>query len=764
MNYNDFLSTKFKAATACGFEANKINPQLFPFQRDIVQWACRHGRCAIFADTGLGKTPMQLEWATLVREHTGQPVLILAPLAVARQTQAEGKKFGVEVAVCRKQADCTAGVNIANYEMLEHFDAAKFGAIVLDESSILKNFDGATRKLLTDFSASINYRLCCTATPAPNDLIEILNHAEFLSIMRGKEIIALYFTQDGNTTHKWRLKGHARKDFWRWLASWAVAIRKPSDMGYDDGDFTLPPLNVIDHVVNQPPTAGYLFAIEANTLSERLSARRASIDDRVEKAVAIVNATDEPFLVWCNLNSESSALAKSIPGAIEVTGSDSVEFKEDAVLGFAGGKYRVLVSKPSICGFGLNFQRCHNMAFVGLSDSWEQYYQAIRRCWRYGQKQTVKAHVITAETEGAVVKNIKRKEREAANMMAELVEHMRDVQLDRKPTNTTPYVEDAQEGQGWKMMLGDCVERIEEVGTESCGLILFSPPFPGMYAYSNTPRDIGNTDNIKQMIEHFRYLVSEGKLMRVLMPGRLCCVHLCQLTAMKSRDGWIGLHDYRGRVIELFGDEGWEFAGEVTIDKNPQIQATRNKERGLLFKTLATDSSKMRMALADYLVYFRKPGENPEPIKAGRSKRYNGDGGWITENEWIEWAAPVWYRQTKDYPGGIRETDVLNVRQARETNDERHLCPLQLGVIKRAVKLWSNLGDVVFSPFAGIGSEGYQSLLLHRRFAGIELKGSYYNTACDNLAVAERRAAESDKMLWDKEPTADEAADCEAVT
>jgi DNA modification methylase len=266
------------------------------------------------------------------------------------------------------------------------------------------------------------------------------------------------------------------------------------------------------------------------------------------------------------------------------------------------------------------------------------------------------------------------------------------------------------------------------------------------------------------MINHFRFMVSEGKMMRVLKPGRLCCVHLMQLTAMKSRDGWIGLHDYRGQVIELFRKEGWPYAGEVTIDKNPQIQATRNKERGLLFKTLATDSSKMRMALADYLIYFRKPGDNPEPIHAGRSHKYNGDGGWITEQEWIEWAAPVWYRQTKDYPGGIRETDVLNVRQARETDDERHLCPLQLGVIERAVKLWSNPGDVIFSPFAGIGSEGYQSLLLNRRFVGIELKGSYFNTACQNLASAERKAAENDKMLWDvqEEPTAEDAA-CEAV-
>jgi len=263
------------------------------------------------------------------------------------------------------------------------------------------------------------------------------------------------------------------------------------------------------------------------------------------------------------------------------------------------------------------------------------------------------------------------------------------------------------------------------------GLTVFSPPFPGMYAYTDSPRDMGNSTHIDEMMGHFDFLIPE--LLRVLMPGRMCCVHLCQLTAMKNRDGWIGLKDYRGEVIRHFSDAGFRFAGEVTIDKNPQIQATRNKERGLLFKTLATDSSLMRMALADYIVYFRKDGDNPSPIQAGISHKYNAGEGWISEKEWIEWAAPVWYRQSKDYPGGIRETDVLNVRCARESNDERHLCPLQLGVIERCIKLWSNPREVVFSPFGGIGSEGYEALRLNRRFIGIELKESYWKVGKENL-------------------------------
>jgi DNA modification methylase len=282
--------------------------------------------------------------------------------------------------------------------------------------------------------------------------------------------------------------------------------------------------------------------------------------------------------------------------------------------------------------------------------------------------------------------------------------------------------------------MGDCVELIQRVPDNSIGLSVFSPPFPGMYAYTDSLRDMGNTDSPEQMIDHFSYLVPD--LLRVIMPGRLCCVHLCQLTAMKSRDGYIGLKDYRGKVIDLFTGTGFRFAGEVTIDKNPQIQATRNKERGLLFKSLATDSARMRMALADYLLYFRKDGENPFPIRAGKSPKYNAGGGWISEEEWIEWAAPVWYRQTKNYPGGIRETDVLNVRCAKDSDDERHLCPLQLGVIERAVKLWSAPGDTVLSPFMGIGSEGHESIRLGRRFIGFELKPSYFRVACDNLKSA----------------------------
>ena len=290
-------------------------------------------------------------------------------------------------------------------------------------------------------------------------------------------------------------------------------------------------------------------------------------------------------------------------------------------------------------------------------------------------------------------------------------------------------------GDRWKMMLGDCVDRTAEVEDESVGLSVFSPPFPGMYVYSDSVRDMGNARNVGELIDHYRFLIPE--LLRVLLPGRSCCVHLCQSINVKYLDGHSGLKDFRGAVIAAMEDGGFHYYGEVAIDKDPQVKAIRTKDQGLLFKTLAKDSSRMRMALADYLIQFRKPGDNPQPIRAGISKRYANDDGWITPEEWIEWAAPVWYRTSEHYPGGIRETDVLNAAVARDNKDERHIAPLQLGVIERAVKLWSNPGDLVFSPFAGIGSEGYMALKLGRRFAGVELKDSYFETACRNLAAAE---------------------------
>lgn len=422
MDYSQFLNGKRFTDPDTGIDPGAVGDKLFPFQGDIVRWALRRGRAAIFADCGMGKTPMQLDWA---RQVPGR-VLIVAPLAVSSQTVREGQKFGVEVTYGSE--DTGQRIMVTNYERLENFDPGEFHGVVLDESSILKNYTGKFRNYLIDQWGRVPYRLAATATPAPNDFMELGNHAEFLGTMTRTDMLAHFFVHDGGETQKWRLKGHAETEFWKWLASWAVMIRKPSDLGYEDGSFILPPLNIHQHeVISGQRMEGFLFSVEALTLQERQKARKATTEQRVREAAEMVNASDEPWLVWCNLNDESAALAAAIPDAVEVKGSDSQEVKEDRLLGFTEGRYRVLVTKPSIAGFGMNWQHCPNMAFVGLSDSYEQFYQAVRRCWRFGQTQPVHAHIITADIEGAVVKNIERKEADAMRMAEEMVAHMHDL-------------------------------------------------------------------------------------------------------------------------------------------------------------------------------------------------------------------------------------------------------------------------------------------------------------------------------------------------
>lgn len=430
MNYQDFLARKAIIHTPQGMDVprDSLHFALFDYQADITRWALHLGKAAIFADCGMGKTLMQLEWARHASAK-GQ-CLIIAPLAVAQQTVAEGEKFNIPVKYVRHQCEVDGEhdyrIFITNYEMAHHFSPASFNAVVLDESSILKGQYSKTRQELTANWQNTPFRLACTATPAPNDYVEIGNHAEFLGICSSSDMLTNFFIHDSaDCKAAWRLKGHAQSEFWKWMASWAVMIRKPSDLGYDDAGFILPPLS-IEQVSIDVANADqqYLFSMQAQTLQERIKARRDSIADRVSACADLVNSTPGHWLVWCNMNAESEALTKAINGAVEVKGSDKPEVKEARLNGFARGEFRVLVSKPSIAGFGMNFQHCANMAFVGLSDSYEQFYQAVRRCWRFGQERPVTAYVITASTEGAVAANIRRKEADAERMATELVKHV----------------------------------------------------------------------------------------------------------------------------------------------------------------------------------------------------------------------------------------------------------------------------------------------------------------------------------------------------
>lgn len=403
---------------------------LFPHQRDIVQWALRRGRAALFAGTGLGKSLMELAWAQAVNQSTGKDILHLAPLAVSAQMAREADKFHIHARVVASQADCGPGINITNYQKLDHFDLSQFGGVILDESSILKNVNGHYRTQLIEACQSIPFRLAATATPAPNDFMELGNHAEFLGIMKYTDMLATFFVHDGGDTQKWRLKGHAENEFWRWMASWSVMLRKPSDLGYLNEGYDLPPLQFRQHIVEadyEPNMdTGMLFPMQAETLQERISARRATIADRCELAASIT-PPNKNFVWWCNLNGEAELLAKLIPGSVNLHGGLKEAEKERIMLAFSDGDIRVLITKPSLAGFGMNWQHCADTGFVGLNDSFEQFYQAVRRFWRFGQTSPVTAHIIASELEGATVANIKRKEADADRMAASMVMHMADL-------------------------------------------------------------------------------------------------------------------------------------------------------------------------------------------------------------------------------------------------------------------------------------------------------------------------------------------------
>jgi len=721
-SYERFLANKRFTPIVSGLTTvPPLNPAMFPHQRDVCSWALRLGRAAAFLGTGMGKSLIELEWARCVYEHTGVPVLLLAPLAVAYQMVTEGQKFGIHTKYCKTPEDAgDEHIVVTNYERFEHFDPENYSGVVLDESSILKSFDGSTRSALIEAFKDTPYRLAATATPAPNDHMELGNHAEVLGVMTATEMLSMFFTHDGGETQKWRLKGHARTEFWKWVCSWAVSMRKPSDIGYEDGPFILPELVYHEHIVDvDTPSEGMLFAMPAETLGERLAARRSTVDDRVAEAVSLVNEDPtEKWLIWCNLNKESESIKAALPGCVELTGSDSPEHKAETSLEFAQGAIDWLVSKATILGFGVNYQVCSHMIFAGVNDSWEQFFQAVRRCWRFGQVNPVHVHIIAASTEGNVLENLKRKEREAEQMAEEMHENMQDLtrmNLVGTVRSESTYEREVKTSENWTMHLADCVELAQELPDNSIHYSVYSPPFASLYTYSNSERDMGNSKDHDEFWRHYRFLIKEQ--FRVLMPGRLVSIHCMNLPTSKVRDGHIGIRDFRGEIIRAFEEVGFIYHSEVCIWKDPVTAMQRTKALGLLHKQIRKDSCMSRQGVPDYLVTMRKPGENPERV--GHTPEE------FPVQLWQQYASPVWM--------DINPSDTLQYRSAREHNDERHICPLQLEVIRRSVKLWTNPGDIVWSPFAGIGSEGYVALEMGRRFIGSELKPSYYRQSCKNL-------------------------------
>jgi len=742
VEYEQFLESKRLKIEDVGREVSRdeINPILFDFQKDIVCWAVKKGRCAVFLDTGLGKTFIQLEWARLI----GKKTLVIAPLSVARQTVREGKKIGISVNYVRSAEDMVEGINITNYEMVENFNAEDAEAIVLDESSILKSLAGKTKQKLIEKFYQIKYKLCCTATPAPNDFIELGNHTAFLGICTQQEMLAMFFinankehtfiygdlilTKKGSNANgtEWRLKHHAEEAFFKWMAKWSITMTKPSDIGYSDDGFILPPLNInpsFAHVDYRPNNQ--LFFTGLSGIQDRVKVRVRSAGRKAEKIPELINGSDGQWIIWCGLDEEAKLARELLNGfSREVKGSDPPDVKASTFEDFQDGKFKVLITKPKIGAFGMNFQNASNMIFLGLNDSWETYYQAIRREWRFGQKKPVNVYLLLSDVEREIYDNIQRKDKQAYRLRTKMIEQLKDYEKEELWGGSMvkeKYEEETIKEDGWVAMRGDSVERLKELDDNSIDLSIYSPPFADLFVYSNSDRDLGNCRNWDEFFKHYFFIIQS--VLRVTKPGRLSCVHTSDIPAMANRDGYIGLRDFPGEVIRWHEKAGWIFVGRIFIQKNPQAQAIRVKCKSLLFVQMQKDSSHSRPALIDQVLIFKKPGENQKPVEPVKNGEMNNE-------IWIRWAHGVWT--------DINETETLQYYSARAKEDEKHICPLQLGTIERCIKLYSNPGETVLTPFMGIGSEAYMAVKLGRKAKGIELKESYYRTAIQNLQSIQR--------------------------
>lgn len=780
-SYQQFLLSKQRRVTPQGFDVadEALTPALFPFQRAIVRWALQLGKAAVFADTGLGKTLIELEYARHVAKHAGGSVLILAPLAVATQTVREGRKFGIAVQHVHKQADVGSHpVVITNYERLHLFDPDVFAGIVLDESGILKNFTGKTKRALISAFAGTPYKLACTATPAPNDHLELGNHAEFLDVMPSNEMIARWFIAESNKAGSYRLKGHAEADFWRWLTSWAVCLSRPADLGEDyamDG-YDLPTLHLHTHTLSpaqesiERAQANGRLLPDTNPSSTTLhKVKRESLVDRVAEVIKLVEAlaADEPAVIWCDTNYEANALIEAIPEAVEVRGSEKASEKERKLDAFSRGEIRLLITKASIAGHGLNWQHCRTAIYAGVGFSFELLYQSLKRLHRYGQTQEVHAHLVYAETEGGVRAALNAKEKAFQAMQAKMNEAMRVHGLFRSgvPLGLSLPETKTHRGSNWTLVEGDCVPAVQELEENTVDLSVYSPPFANLYIYSDSAADMGNATTIDEFMTQYSYLVKE--MYRVTRPGRLTVVHCKDLPLYKGHDGWFGIEDFSGWISRVHAEQGFVFHSRITLWKDPVHEMQKTNSHGLLHKNFAQRAQVCRTGLPDYLMVFvrpdpagqgvdvkqlRTPGDyvgTQPPQEADYAADTRPPQAWFDGSGqeynysiavWQRYASPVWF--------DVNWTRVLNYTIAKTDRDEKHIAPLSLDIARRCIDLWSNPGELVLSPFAGIGSEGHEALLARRKFIGMELKPAYADLAVKHLRNAERLAAQPTLWNW----------------
>jgi len=706
MEYQTFLETKRKTFLESGFEIDEseLNSNLFDFQKFTVKTALSKGRFAIFADCGLGKTLMQLSWANAVFNKTGLKVLILAPLAVVEQTKSEAIKFGVNL----------ESFDITNYDQLKNIENVnQYSGVVLDESSILKGRDGKLSSLIIDTFKQTPYKLACTATPSPNDHMELGQHSEFLGAMSYLEMLAMFFVHDGGETSKWRLRKHAKDPFWKYVCSWSIAIDKPDTLGFNHQGYDLPEIEYIEHIIHTENNTENLFgdvAVSATDLHKDLT---RSFDARLEKAIEIVNSLDKQCIVWGLKNNETDLIAKRLDNAINVQGSDSPEYKAKHLNGFAKCEFKTLVTKTSIASFGMNYQQCDTMVFMSYDFKFEAFYQAVRRCYRFGQKNKVTVHILIPESQTNVRQTILEKQERHKEMIQEMAKYSSETNYKSNKSKVMINNKEIKTNQ-YHLINGDCVQETKKLPDNCADIVVFSPPFAELYVYSDKEEDMGNVANYKQFEQHFKYLIPELK--RTLKSGRICAIHCMDLPIQKGKEGYIGLRDFSGMLIDWFTNEGFIYHSRVTIWKNPVTEMQRTKALGLLHKTIKKDSAMTRVGIPDYILFFRNEGENETPITHQDTDQSRLD--YLPVDLWQKYASPVWY--------DIDYSRTLQYRSGRDGNDEKHICPLQLDTIERVLHLYSNEGETVLSPFGGIGSEGCSAIKMNRKSISIELKESYF--------------------------------------
>lgn len=736
MEYKEFLKSKEKQFDSSGFDIGEdnLNDSLFQFQKYAVKIALKKGRFALFEDCGLGKTIQQLEWANQVFKHTNKPVLILAPLAVTSQTIKEGLKFGIEVQKLNvnilNPENSLSGIFISNYEQLKNIDCSVFSGVVLDESSILKGRDGKLSRLIIDSFINTPYKLACTATPSPNDHMELGQHSEFLGAMSYLEMLAMFFVHDGGETSKWRLRKHARDDFWKFVCTWSMSIDNPKTLGFNSDGYDLPEIEYIEHIIPVENNTNTLFGDVAVSATELHRDLKRSFDKRIKKTIEIVDSLDEQFIVWTLKNDEANELNKVLNDSINVQGSDKPEVKANNLNGFADEEFKTLITKTSIASFGMNYQQCQNMIFTSYDFKFEAFYQAVRRCYRFGQKNKVKVHLLVPESQVNVRKSILEKEKKHKEMISQMARYSSDTDYKLNKSNFKVKNKEIKT-EDYHIINGDCVQETKKLETNSIDLCVFSPPFAELYVYSDKSEDMGNVSNYKEFEQHFKYLIPELK--RVIKPGRICAVHCMDLPIQKGKEGFIGLRDFSGMLQQWFVDQGFIYHSRVTVWKNPVTEMQRTKALGLLHKTIKKDSVMSRVGIPDYVLFFRNEGENETPIT--HQDIDNNAPDYLPVDLWQKYASPVWH--------DIDYSRTLQYRSARDGNDEKHICPLQLDTIERIIHLYSNEGDTVLSPFGGIGSEGFQAIKMGRKSVSIELKESYFEINKKNhSAIVEETKSE----------------------